>query len=260
MVDRTNNSGVPPEGDSDDKARRPSGDTTGCHQALGASPERRGRTTVPTSRAIVRLGRLEQQLIIVALWALEASGRITITSVDPDDVTGILLPELPSATAARLGLGPRHRPRAKPAAFTLRFTPVGIPGEAINLETWLLAATGGRKSDLNDLINGGSLYSGYLSLNGLIVIPQREAIRQGALRTSKRNRRLVGSLQWSARLPDYVMAPRSSDELERSFEEMKLRFHEWVGTHAELRRKLSSECAMALFNARPRPPSDAGPG
>jgi hypothetical protein len=215
---------------------------------------------VPTSRAIVRLGRLEQQLIIVALWALEASRRITITSVDPDDMTKILLPELPSANSTRLGLGPGHLPRAKPTAFTLRFSPVGIPGEVMNLETSLLAATRGRRSDLNDLINGGGLYAGYLSLNGVIVIPQREAIREGVLRTSKRHRRMVRPLQWSERLPDYVVAPSSSGELEHTFEEMKRRFYEWIGTHAELQRTLSSECAMALFNARPRPLSAGGLG
>jgi hypothetical protein len=125
-------------------------------------------------------------------------------------------------------------------------------GPAGDLEALLLDLLASEGSRLVDSVKSGGLdkHGGYLALNGIVALAQEEAIAKGVLHTVERTRRLPRCLQWSERLPDFVVSPDSVERLEAAFSAFDGRISQWAEAHREDWGRLLSDCGKALYRAR----------
>lgn len=131
---------------------------------------------VPSSNAIVSLGRLEVELLVVALWDLRVQGHLAISWAEP--------------IRRRLPIGD-HRD------FSLRLIPSNCESPITGLEANLLSALGNSSCDLYALINDRWLDQETLPVNGIVVLAQREALSRGLLFREQLDGRLPKSLAWA---------------------------------------------------------------
>jgi hypothetical protein len=161
-------------------------------------------------------------MLAAAVWSLEASGHLCIAWDDDAD----------------LWLEGRRQRGST------------VPQEG--LEARLLHLVPSEGSSLVDVVIRGGLNNGgeYLALNGIVALAQEEAIAQGVLHGVERTRRLPRCLIWSDRLPDFVVDPAMSEELEEAFSAFDGRISQWVEAHPEDWGRLLSDCGKALYKAR----------
>jgi hypothetical protein len=203
---------------------------------------------------MVPLGILEQELLAIAIWSLQSSHHITLLFRDNRDGPEGWLDYHPAAAGPleRLQGWFSGRPYIGETVILRR---TGAGGGLAGLEAELFNAMDYYDSDIRRLVRDQWMQGEKLKINGVVVIPEREAVEAGIMRRTAAAGRRPLSLRWSETLVNYTADLERLDALVASFSQVHESIKHYAHADPDLWRRLLADCGAAI--GRPKPGSGA---